>query len=110
MKELDPVVLFWVVQEYLGAWLWGLLAALVLWLLLLAVACRRAPALGAWRAPLVVGALTAIAATALAPWLTNSGWAMMNGALDWIVLALIALGAGIAAALGFYPLARLLRL
>lgn len=110
MKEIDPVVLFWVLQDYLGPWLWGLLAALALWLALLAFAWHRAPAARAWRVPLALGAVTAIAAAALAPWLTSSGWAMMNGALDWAALMLIALGAGVAAALGFYPLARLARI
>lgn len=110
MKEIDPIVLFWVAQEYLGPWLWAALAALAVWAALLILAWRRSPPLRSWRAPLVAGLLTALAAALLAPALTSSSWRLLNGSLDWVSLSLAAIAAGAAAAFGLYPLLRLLRI
>jgi len=105
MKELDPVVLWWVAVEFLGPWFWPVLVLAALWLALMAIAWRRgAPARPAPRPLLLLGGAVALLAAILLPALTGSAWDRLNGSADWIALALASLAAGAAAILLAYPL------
>lgn len=104
MKEIDPVVLWWVAVEFLGPWLWLVAAVAVLWLALMAIALRRGAATRpAPRAPLLLGVVVALLAAIFLPALTDSAWTRINGSADWIALAFAALAVGIAVAALAYP-------
>jgi hypothetical protein len=106
MKEIDPVVLWWVALEFLGPWLWLVVALAVLWLTLMVMAlCRGGAAVRpSPRALLLFGGAAALLAAIFLPALTDSAWARINGSADWIALALAALAVGIAATALAYPL------
>lgn len=105
MKEIDPVVLWWVAVEFLGPWIWLVAALAVLWLALMVMALRRGTAAvrPSPRVPLLFGGAVALLAAILLPALTDSAWARINGSADWIALALAALAVGIAVTALAYP-------
>lgn len=105
MKEIDPVVLWWVAVEFLGVWLWLAVVVAVLWLGLLAMTLRGGgPVSG--RSQLLLGGAVSLLAGIFLPVLTDSAWTRINGATDWIALILTALAAGVGAVLLAYPYCR----
>lgn len=107
MKELDPVVLWWVAVEFLGPWLWLAVAVAALWLtLMVLVLRRRAAARPSPRLLLLFGGAVALLAAIVLPALTDSAWTRINGSADWIALTLAALATGAGAILLAYPLCR----
>jgi len=106
MKEIDPVVLWWVALEFLGPWLWPVVALAVLWLGLMVIALRRgaAAARPSPRALLLFGVTAALLAAVFLPALTDSAWDRINGSADWVALALAALAVGLAVTALAYPL------
>jgi len=107
MKEIDPVVLWWVAVEFLGSWLWLTVVVAVLWLGLLALTLRRgAGGHVSGRFLLLFGGAAALLTGIFLPAMTDSAWTRINGATDWIALILAALAAGVGAILLAYPLCR----
>jgi hypothetical protein len=106
MKEIDPVVLWWVAVEFLGAWLWLAVVVAVLWLGLLAMTLRGGAGRVSARSQLMLGGAASLLAGIFLPALTDSAWTRINGATDWIALILAALAAGVSVVLLAYPLGR----
>lgn len=109
MKDLDPVVLFAVLQEMVGggtAWLL-LVATLVLaaaTLFALMRSRRRRGGFGAQAAaPAAVGIAAWIVLVGLLPWATDSSWSNVTG-VDWVVLPAIAFGPALALAAVLFDL------
>jgi len=103
MSDFDPVTLFFIVHESLGAWLWlllGMALALLVGLVTSARGLRRAgqpmarPALLA----VIVGLVVAVAATFATPLWTLADFGALDAAVDYVVAFLFALIPGAAAA------------
>lgn len=112
MSDFDPVTVFFIVRESMGAWLWPLLALAVMLLIgfvASALKLRRAgqsvkrPILAA----LVVGLVVAVAATFIVPGWTLADVSALGAAVDYVFAFLFALVPGtIVAVLVFILTAR----
>lgn len=93
----------------LGVWPW-LLAALVVWLVLITLSLRRG---GAWsnavRPALLIGVAALVIGFLAVPALTRSSLGELAYWVDWISLAGIAVGVGVAATLAALPIFQLLK-
>jgi hypothetical protein len=93
----------------LGVWPW-LLAALVVWLVLITLSLRRG---GAWstavRPALLIGVAALVIGFLAVPALTRSSLGELAYWVDWISLAGIAVGVGVAAMLAALPILQLLK-
>jgi hypothetical protein len=99
MSDFDPVTLFFIAYESLGALLWvllGLAAVLLAGIVISAVTLRRAgrPATRPIVAALVVGAVATAAATFAVPGWTLAGPGALATAIDYGFAALFALVPG----------------
>jgi hypothetical protein len=113
MNELTLSLAVIVIWEVLGTWLWLLLALLAIWIGLVGWAwvVRRQHGRGvarAWPWSLLFGGFVAIVAVFALPWLTHSSLAYVAG-IDFLFLAIAALGAGVAAMLFAWPILFLAR-
>ncbi|MGJ3265354.1 MAG: DUF5368 family protein [Salinarimonas sp.] len=106
MKDFAPQTLLAIAQETFGIWLWvGLFALAGLVVLYGFLVLARAPFRGAPRRwALGVGVLAAIAALALAPGLTGAGHGHVIASIDFVAMALIALGALVGGFLVAWPI------
>ncbi|MFW5815766.1 MAG: hypothetical protein ACOCVP_02820 [Wenzhouxiangella sp.] len=88
-----------------------LIAVIVVDFILLLLALRRGTLVtsGAIRLAVIVGAIAAVATFFLAPALTNSSFANLSGALDYLSLIGGALGVGVLFALFTWPPAALIQ-
>ena len=91
----------------LGIWP-GLLAALLVWLVLLVLARKRFGA-GVLRPVLAVGTVVAAVLFFSLPMLTHSAFANLGYWLDWVILLAISLGLGLLIGVFTLPLLALLR-
>ncbi|MEQ8369437.1 MAG: DUF5368 family protein [Alphaproteobacteria bacterium] len=101
MAELSFAVLWAIVSEMLGLWLWPVIAAAVATIALVIAACARAggPQRRAWRSGLVAAGLSGALAFLAGPALTQAGFANLHTPADWLALALFALLMAIAGGL-----------
>lgn len=107
MRDFDPVALFAILEESLGDWFWPLVAlavALAVGLVLAAVRLRR-PGRGGRRAvtiAIAAGAVAAVGFFFVVPAWTLAGTDCLNGPVDYLMAAAIALvPAAVVAALVF---------
>lgn len=106
MRELDPFVLFAVVQEMLGAWLWLLLALIALgtvaFIALLVRERRLISRRLMWsQAGGVAGGILALA---LMVEVSSSGYTDVGGPADWFLVALVFCLGLIGSAVVFYTI------
>lgn len=106
MKDFHPLTLFAIAQEALGIWLWGVIAAAGLVVLLYIVALARGVRFGG--APrsivFVLGIGAGVATVVVAPLLTQAAYRDLAGLVDWGALILAGIGAGVAVSLALLPL------
>jgi hypothetical protein len=104
MELLAPGALAAIIAEMFGGLLWVAAIVVLLDLVLLVVALRRG---AAWRAGARIAALSGVLVAAAVlvalPPFTNAAHGDLSGALDWIVWAMVGIGAGAAAALAALP-------
>lgn len=105
MKDFAPQILFGIAQEVFGLWLYvGILAGVGLLALYLYLVLQRASFGGLpRRLALVVGLIGAGVAMMLAPVTTQATFAHFTAWIDWVALALIAVGGFVAGFLVSLP-------
>lgn len=92
MKELDPVILFFVFQEMLGApLLWLMLAVIIIGTLAFAGLVLREKGILATRMlrSQAVGVLGGVLALVLMARVSSSGFTDAGGPADWFLIALV---------------------
>ncbi|MFN3686636.1 DUF5368 family protein [Salinarimonas sp.] len=105
MKDFAPHILFGIAQEVFGLWLYvGILAGVGLLALYLYLVLQRASFGGLpRRLALVVGLIGAGVAVVLAPVTTQATFAHFTAWIDWVALALVALGGFVVGFLASLP-------
>ncbi|WP_127142793.1 DUF5368 family protein [Pelagibacterium montanilacus] len=88
MSTFDPAIIFTVLVEFFGPWLWLvlLLAAIGITLFVLAWLRDRKLLVGRLQAALVLGILGGFAALAFTWWITHSSIGDVGGAIDAILV------------------------
>lgn len=105
MELFAPRALAAIMAEMFGALLWVAAIVLLLDLVLVLLALRRAVQ---WRPALRIaagfGLLVTLGVLAALPGFTNAAHGDLSGALDWLTWAAVGLGVGMAAALAVLPI------
>lgn len=102
MKDFTVSTIYAILQEFLGGYFWPSVVAILLVAALAAIAVVRARTAYLLRNSALLGLVCAIAAVGAAPMLTNAGFDNLHGALDWIFLAVIGVGAFVGGAVAAY--------
>lgn len=98
MEEITFAVLWFTTQELLGSLFWPLVTLFVVLALIVLAGLVRGRG-RAWRLAALIGMAVAITAGLLAPGITQSSLSEVTQPTDWMALAGIMLGAGLASAL-----------